>query len=96
MDGVPVEKIIGVILQGGQTGMIALLLYMLVTERRAGKEKDEIIAGQYKSIVDLTRESVGGLANATNAVVAIDKSIGRVEALVVSIQSVFASHSSRK
>jgi hypothetical protein len=96
VDGFPIDKLVNVILTGSPLGIAALALLMWFFQRQDGKEKDRIIEAQYKTIVDLTRESVGGLANVTNAVVAIDKSISRVEALVVAIQSVFASHASRK
>jgi hypothetical protein len=85
-----------IISQGGPVGVAALALLMWWFQRKDCKDKDEIIAVQTKQILELTRETAAGLANATNAVVAIDKSIGRVEALVVAIQGVFASHSTRK
>jgi plastocyanin domain-containing protein len=88
--------LIKIISQGGPAGVAGIALIMWWFQRKDCKDKDEIIADQYKTIVELTREATGGLANATNAVVAIDKSISRVEALVGTLQGVFTSHTTRK
>lgn len=94
-DEVPIW-LIKIVSQGGPVGVAGIALLMWYFQRKDCKDKDEIIADQYKIIVELTREATGGLANATNAVIAIDKSISRVESLVGTLQSVFASHTTRK